>query len=171
MLYVKQCLAKITPVTACGILVGVLTLAASFGLSVSAPQKAAILVFGGALAVVLFAHGLTNAFHYLTPPTLTGLVTGAVGIAVAFGAPITKAQSEGVLQLVALFGGLLLVHGVVHTVARDKREPEAPKPLAVLAPLIEKVEVPVAAAGPSAAELKAAAQAGAEAAVAAVTGK
>jgi hypothetical protein len=151
---------NITPSIATAILVALGSLGAAFGAPLTAAQSAAILVFGGAVSAILFTHGLTNAFKYLTPPTLTGLVTTVIGVAVSFGAPITKAQSEAVLGLTALVGGLLLAHGVVHTLARDKREAAPPKPIEPAVPLV----TPVAVAGPTPEELAAAEAAGAKAA-------
>jgi hypothetical protein len=166
--YVKQLLSKITPTIAVSILAAVITLAVAFGVNLTGSQKAAVLVFGGALSVVLFAHGLTNAFKYLTPPTLTGLVTTVIGVAISFGAPITKAQSEAILGLTALMGALLLIHGAVHTLARDKREPAPPKPVEV--PVVAVVAAPPAApaapVGPTPEELQTIATAAASAAVA-----
>jgi hypothetical protein len=170
MLNLKSLTSKITPTIAVSILVAALTLVGAFGAPVTTAQRASILVFGGAVAVVLFAHGLTNAFKYLTPPTLTGLVTGAIGVAISFGAPITAAQSEAVLIVFGSFGGLLLVHGAVHTLARDKREPAPPKPVEV--PTSVPTIVPaVAASGPSPAALKAAGEAAAKAAADSLAGK
>lgn len=168
MTTLKNLTSKITPAIAVSILVALISLGAAFGVDLTGAQKAAILVFGGALSVVLFAHGLTNAFKYLTPPTLTGLVTAIIGIAVSFGAPITKAQSESILGLTALFAGLLLVHGAVHTLARDKREPAPPK---ILEPVAPEVVAPPPAVGPTAAQVKAAQDAAAKAYAASLAGK
>jgi len=138
--YLKQQLARLTPATAVSILTALVTLVAAFGVPVTKAQQASILVFGGSASLILFAHGLSKALSYLTPQTITGLVTAAIGVAISFGAPITKAQADSVLQLTWLLAGILLVHGVVHTVARDRRNPEVAG-----APLSEECKGPGAA--------------------------
>jgi hypothetical protein len=137
--YLKGLLARLNPSTALSVLTAALTLGASFGLHVTAAQKASILVVGGAAAAALLTHGLTNAFKYLTPETITGLVVSGIGVAVAFGAPITHEQSEQALYAAGIIATALLGHGVVHTVARDKREPAAPKLPLVTQEHIDKV--------------------------------
>ncbi|MGH2878961.1 MAG: hypothetical protein ACRDK4_05055 [Solirubrobacteraceae bacterium] len=115
----QKLLGRLTPATVTSFLVATLALLAAFGLPITQVQSDSILVFGGALALILFAHGVSNALTYLTPQTVVGLVTGAIGVAVAFGLPVTKAQSDSILELTALFAGILLTHGVVQT-ARDR---------------------------------------------------
>jgi hypothetical protein len=123
----KQLLQRLSPATATSLLTAALTCAAAFGAPVTKAQQASILVFGGALALILFAHGLSNALKYLTPQTIVGLVAAAIGVAIAFGMPLTKAQSDQILNLTGLLSGLLLFHGMVHTVARDRRAPSEQK--------------------------------------------
>lgn len=125
MTSIKSLLQRLTPATAVSVLTAVLTLGAAVGAPVTKAQQASILVFGGALALLLFAHGLSNALKYLTPQTIVGLVTALIGVAAAFGLPITKAQSDSIINLTGLVAGLLLVHGIVHTVARDRLAPAA----------------------------------------------
>jgi hypothetical protein len=124
----KKLLAGLTPATVTSILTAAVTAAVAFGAPLTQNQSNSILVLGGATALILFAHGLSKALSFLSPQTIVGLVTAIIGVAVAFGLPITHAQTESVLQLTALFAGLLLVHGVAQTVARDRRAPQLSEP-------------------------------------------
>jgi hypothetical protein len=123
----KEAFSKLTPIIVVSILAAVLTCAVAFGAPITAAQTNSVLVLGGALSLILLAHGLSRALTYLSPQSIVGLVTAVIGVAAAFGLPITKAQSDSILQLTGLFAGLLFVHGAVHTVARDRRLPEIPE--------------------------------------------
>ena len=123
----KEVFSKLTPTTIVSILAAVLTVAVAFGAPITQAQTDSVLVLGGALSLVLLAHGLSGALTYLSPQSIVGLVTAVIGVAAAFGLPITQAQSASILQLTGLFAGLLFVHGAVHTVARDRRLPEIPE--------------------------------------------
>lgn len=121
----KSLLERLTPSTILGLLAAIFSCAAAFGLPLTAAQQASVLVFGGALSVTLLAHGLSGALTNLSPQSVMGLVTATIGTAIAFGAPITQAQSESILTLAGLIAGLLLVHGVVLTAAASRRSPVA----------------------------------------------
>lgn len=117
------------PSAIAGLLGAAISVAVAFGAPLTEAQTHAVLVFGGSISLVLFAHGITNALSYLTPQTVTGLVTAIIGVAIAFGANVTEAQTTQILNLTAVLAGLLLVHGAVHTAARDRRQPQAAAPV------------------------------------------
>lgn len=125
----KQLLKNLAnPAAITGLIGAALTVAAAFGIPVTDTQSHSILVFGGALSLILFTHGLTSALSYLTPQTVVGLVTAIIGMAIAFGVPVTAGQQTQILNLTGLLAGILLVHGAVHTLARDRRTPEVSVP-------------------------------------------
>lgn len=121
----KQLFSRLTPATALSLLAAILTVAVAFGAPVTQAQTNSILVLGGSVSLILFAHGLSNAFAYLSPQTVVGLVAAIIGVACRFGLPVTEAQANSILGLTTIVAGVLLTHGIVHTIARDRREPES----------------------------------------------
>jgi hypothetical protein len=113
----------LNPASIVGELSAILSVAVAFGAPITQAQSNSILVFGGAIALIFVAHGLTGALSYITPQTVYGLVTAAIGVAIAFGLQLTAAQQSEILNLTGVLAGLLLVHGAVHTLARDRLTP------------------------------------------------
>jgi hypothetical protein len=108
-----------------GVLTAIVTLAVSFGLPLSEAQSGAILALGGGLATLLFTHGLSGFLSELNAQTISGLVALVIGVATAFGLPITQAQTSEILTLTGLIAGILLVHGtVVHLAAIRAQKPD-----------------------------------------------
>jgi hypothetical protein len=105
------------PAIVLGVLGAIITVGAAFGLPVTEVQTHSILVFGGAVSLIFLAKGASTVVT-LAPQTLTGMVTAAIGVAIAFGLNITHAQQTDVLNLVGVLSGLLLVHGTAHTVVK-----------------------------------------------------
>jgi hypothetical protein len=106
---------KLNPSIVIGALTALVALVVAFGAPLSENMSAAILTLGGGLATLLFAHGITNVGKYLSPQTISGLVAETIGVAVAFGLPITTAQTTALLTVVTVISGLLVSGGVIHT--------------------------------------------------------
>lgn len=132
-------LSRLTPHTVIATLTAAVSCAIAFGAPLTSGQSNAILTLGGSLSVILFAHGLSRALTFLSPQSVIGLVTAAIGVACAFGLPVTPGQTQSILTLTALFAGLLLVHGVVHTAVRDRRVPQPVEPVAPSVPAAAKI--------------------------------
>lgn len=126
MTYLKQLAAKLTPAIVMSVAAAVLASLAAFGITLSAPQQASVVVFAGAASLVVL--------KYPTVESIVGLVAAALSVAVVIGLPVTKAQSESVVGLTILIAGLVLGKaGVKVAVARIRAsgppvQPTASKP-------------------------------------------
>ncbi len=106
---------KANPTLILGVLGAILSTAVAFGLEVTQAQTDSILALGGGLSTLLIVHGVTGALTEIAPQTVTGIATEGVGVAVAFGLPLTQVQQDSLLGAVTLLSGILLGNGVVHT--------------------------------------------------------
>lgn len=117
----KASLGRLTPATLTSLIAAVLTVATAFGAPLTAAQEHSVLVLGGSVSLTFLAHGLSGAFSNLAPQSVVGLVTAVIGVACAFGLPITHAQTEAVLGLSSLLAVVLLGGGAFHTMRRESQ--------------------------------------------------
>jgi hypothetical protein len=111
----KQLLSKLTPPVVVAIAVAVLAALAAFGLTLSATQQGAAVLFVGAGALLLA--------KLPTVESIIGLATAGVAVAVAFGLPVTGAQSESIVILTGTIAALVLGKGAVTAVKAKRSAP------------------------------------------------
>jgi hypothetical protein len=104
---------RLTPTILVSVAVSVLAVLAAFQVTLSVAEQGAVVAFVGAGGVVLLLHR--------TAESIVALISAGLAVAVAFGLPVTSAQSESILVLAGLAVTVVFGKSAAQKLAARKR--------------------------------------------------
>lgn len=108
MTKLKQLASKLSPAIVVSMTVAALAGLAAFHVTLTALEQGSVVAFVGAAAFILLQHRTAEA--------IIALVTAGIGVAVAFGLPVTDAQRESILALAGILTAGVVGKGAVGAV-------------------------------------------------------